>query len=80
MLQSHRWRDKHWLVIAGTAELQLDGKVRKLAKNDSVMIPHGAIHSLRNAGSDVLDFIEVQTGDRLDEKDFVQHEGTASAA
>jgi mannose-1-phosphate guanylyltransferase / mannose-6-phosphate isomerase len=80
VLQSHRWRDKHWLVIAGTGELQIDGKVRRLAKNDSVMIPRGAVHSLHNAGSDVLDFIEVQTGDRLDEKDFVQHEGTASAA
>jgi len=77
VLQSHRRRDKHWFVVGGTAEVQLDGKTRTLRVNDSVLIPRGGIHSLRNTGPDLLDFIEVQTGDSLDEEDFFRHDEVA---
>ncbi|SJZ42206.1 mannose-1-phosphate guanylyltransferase / mannose-6-phosphate isomerase [Enhydrobacter aerosaccus] len=74
VLQSHRRRDKHWFVVNGVGEVLLDGKTRTLAVNDSILIPRNGIHSLRNPGSEMLEFIEIQTGEHLDEEDFVRHE------
>ena len=73
-LQSHRRRDKHWLVVNGTGELLLDGKRRTLTVNESVLVPRNSPHSLRNPGPAVLEFIEVQSGEHLDEEDFVRYE------
>jgi mannose-6-phosphate isomerase-like protein (cupin superfamily) len=42
--------------------------------NDAILIPRNGVHSLRNPGTAVLEFIEVQTGDHLDELDFVRHD------
>lgn len=79
VLQSHKRRDKHWFVVNGVGEVQLDGKIRMMHVNDSILIPRNGVHSLRNPGKDVLEFIEVQTGDNLDEADFFRHEEKASA-
>lgn len=78
-LQSHRRRDKHWFVVKGSGELLLEGKKRILKVNDSVLIPRQSPHSLRNPGQAVLEFIEVQTGDHLDEEDFVRYEEAPDA-
>jgi mannose-6-phosphate isomerase-like protein (cupin superfamily) len=78
-LQSHRRRDKHWFVVNGSGELLLDGRRRLLNVNDSVLIPRNVPHSLRNPGSAILEFIEVQTGDHLDEEDFVRYEEAPDA-
>jgi mannose-1-phosphate guanylyltransferase / mannose-6-phosphate isomerase len=78
VLQSHKRRDKHWCVVNGTGEVLLDGKTRTLNVNDSVLIPRNGIHSLRNPGAVMLECIEVQTGDNLDELDFVRHEHATS--
>ena len=73
-LQSHRRRDKHWFVVSGTGELLLDDKRRILAANESVLIRRNSPHRLYNPGPAVLEFIEVQTGEHLDEEDFVRYE------
>jgi mannose-1-phosphate guanylyltransferase/mannose-6-phosphate isomerase len=77
VLQSHRRRDKHWFVVKGAGEVLLDGETRKLDVNDSILVPRNGVHSLRNPGPAVLECIEVQTGDNLDELDFVRHDQTA---
>jgi mannose-1-phosphate guanylyltransferase/mannose-6-phosphate isomerase len=77
VLQSHRRRDKHWFVVNGAGEVLLDGKTRTLGVNDSILIPRNGVHSLRNPGPAVLECIEVQTGDNLDELDFVRHDPAA---
>ena len=78
-LQSHKHRDKHWLVVNGTGEALLNGKTCLLKANDSVLIPRKTPHSLRNPGSAMLEFIEVQTGEHLDEEDFVRYEEAREA-
>jgi mannose-6-phosphate isomerase-like protein (cupin superfamily) len=45
-----------------------------LAANESVLIHRNSPHSLSNPGPAVLEFIEVQTGEHLDEEDFVRYE------
>jgi mannose-1-phosphate guanylyltransferase/mannose-6-phosphate isomerase len=78
--QSHTRRTKHWLIVRGTAEVLLDGKARTLKVNDSVLIPANAVHRLRNTGTETMEFIEIQTGEHLDEEDFVRHEDGAGTA
>jgi len=41
-------------VLEGKAELTLHGTVRKMREGDSVAVPAGAVHSLRNEGKKAL--------------------------
>ena len=43
-----------------------------MGRGDSVIIPVKAHHRLRNNGTDVLEFVEVQLGDYLGEDDIVR--------
>ncbi len=69
-LQRHHHRAEHWVVVAGTAKVTLDGQVRMLAVNESISVPLGAVHRLENPGETPLEVIEVQTGDYLGEDDI----------
>ncbi|MGI9345006.1 MAG: mannose-1-phosphate guanylyltransferase/mannose-6-phosphate isomerase [Gammaproteobacteria bacterium] len=69
-LQRHRHRSEHWIVVRGQAEVVLEEEVRTVKANESVYIPKGAVHSLRNPGSEVLEVVEVQTGSILSENDI----------
>ena len=73
-LQSHSKRAEHWVVVKGTAEVVLDGKILTLHENESTYIPIGGIHRLSNPGTGVLEVVEVQTGDYLEEDDIVRYE------
>lgn len=73
-LQRHHHRAEHWVVVKGTAEVTLDGKVMVLSENDSVYLPLGAVHRLANPGKIMLELIEVQTGAYLGEDDIVRIE------
>lgn len=73
-LQSHKRRAEHWVVVKGTAEVTLDGKIMTLHENESIYIPIGGIHRLANPGSEPLDVVEVQTGDYLEEDDITRYE------
>jgi mannose-1-phosphate guanylyltransferase/mannose-6-phosphate isomerase len=73
-LQSHNRRAEHWVVVKGTAEVTLDGKIMTLHENESVYIPIGGVHRLANPGSEPLEVVEVQTGDYLEEDDIVRYE------
>jgi mannose-6-phosphate isomerase-like protein (cupin superfamily) len=73
-LQSHVHRSEHWIVVAGTARVTVDGEVRLLSENQSVYIPLGAVHRLENPGKLPMVLIEVQTGAYLREDDIVRYE------
>ena len=73
-LQKHFHRAEHWVVVNGTAEVQVDDDLRLLAENESVYIPLGSKHRLINPGKVPLNLIEVQSGPYLGEDDIVRFE------
>ena len=73
-LQSHKHRAEHWIVVRGTARITRDNDVFELYANQSTYIPLGAKHRLENPGSEMLELIEVQSGDYLGEDDIVRYE------
>ncbi len=73
-LQSHERRAEHWIVVRGTARVTRNNDVFELFANQSTYIPIGAKHRLENPGSEMLELIEVQSGDYLGEDDIVRYE------
>ena len=73
-LQKHHHRSEHWVVVRGTAEVTVDGKVSMLAENESIYLPLGCTHRLANPGKIELELIEVQTGSYLGEDDIIRIE------
>ncbi|WP_137152244.1 mannose-1-phosphate guanylyltransferase/mannose-6-phosphate isomerase [Devosia sp. FKR38] len=71
-LQRHHHRAEHWIVVRGTAEVTIDGRVSTLTENQSIDLPAGCIHRLANPGRIELELIEVQTGSYLGEDDIVR--------
>jgi mannose-1-phosphate guanylyltransferase/mannose-6-phosphate isomerase len=70
--QMHYHRSEHWVVVTGTATVIVDGAERLTRSNESVFIPAGARHRLRNDGKVPLEVIEVQSGQYLGEDDIVR--------
>jgi mannose-1-phosphate guanylyltransferase/mannose-6-phosphate isomerase len=73
-LQSHTRRAEHWIVVRGNARVTRDDDVFDLKANESTYIPIGAKHRLENPGREMLELIEVQSGDYLGEDDIVRYE------
>ena len=73
-LQKHFHRAEHWVVVRGTAEVTLDGKVSFVHENESVYLPIGCTHRLKNPGKIGLELIEVQVGSYTGEDDIVRIE------
>ena len=72
--QRHSCRAEHWMVVAGTARVTLDGREHTVGCGETVDIPVGGAHRIENPGSDTLVFIEIQRGDYLGEDDIVRLE------
>mgnify|MGYP001222307128 CR=1 FL=1 len=71
-LQMHHHRSEHWIVVNGTAKVELDDKVEILSENQSIYIPLGSKHRLSNPGKILLTLIEVQSGAYVGEDDIVR--------
>lgn len=71
-LQRHYHRAEHWIVVEGAAEVVLGDKNIFLTENQSIYIPVGENHQLRNPGKVQLVVIEVQSGAYLGEDDIVR--------
>jgi len=48
--QRHSKRAEHWFIVAGTAQVTLDGVVTELHAGDSIDIPLESAHRVANAG------------------------------
>jgi mannose-6-phosphate isomerase len=70
--QKHARRAEHWMVVAGTAFIMLDGAERTVRVGETVDIAVGALHRVANHGPDPLIFIEIQRGDYLGEDDITR--------
>ena len=73
-LQMHHHRSEHWIVVSGTARVEIDDKVSVLSENQSIYIPLGSKHRLTNPGKIDLSLIEVQSGSYVGEDDIVRFE------
>ena len=71
-LQKHFHRAEHWVVVRGTAEIEIGTETRTIHENESAYIPIGSIHRLANPGKIPLELIEVQVGSYLGEDDIVR--------
>ena len=73
-LQLHHHRDEHWIIAQGTAEVTLDDRVFSAPANTPIFIRTEQKHRIANRTQEPVVFIEVQTGDNLDENDIVRLE------
>ena len=73
-LQMHHHRSEHWIVVKGTAKVEIDSTISVLCENQSTYIPVGAKHRLSNPGKIPLLIIEIQNGAYLGEDDIVRFE------
>lgn len=73
-LQMHHHRAEHWVVVQGTADVQVGEHSQMVSENESIYIPLGEKHRLRNPGKMPLHLIEVQSGSYLGEDDIVRYE------
>jgi mannose-1-phosphate guanylyltransferase/mannose-6-phosphate isomerase len=71
--QSHTKRSEHWVIVCGSAEVILNEKSQIMKPGDSVHIPVGTKHRLRNLGNEPLIFVEVQTGSYFGEDDITRY-------
>ena len=77
-LQSHKYRAEHWIVVSGVAEVTIGEEVKLVSENQSVYIPLGAIHRMRNPGENPMELIEVQTGTYFGEDDIFRYDDVYS--
>lgn len=68
--QRHSKRAEHWMVVAGTAKVTLDGREMTVFAGGTVDVPVGAAHRIENVGAEKLIFIEIQRGTYLGEDDI----------
>ena len=73
-LQLHHHRAEHWIVVNGTAAVEVDDEKLILYENQSTYIPLGSKHRLSNPGKSPLILIEVQSGSYLGEDDIKRFE------
>ena len=71
-LQMHKYRAEHWIVVDGSAKVEIDKETFFLNKNESTYVPLGATHRLSNPGEIPLILIEVQSGTYLGEDDIIR--------
>jgi mannose-1-phosphate guanylyltransferase len=79
-LQSHKHRSEHWVVVSGTATVEIrKNQIEKdwifdLMPNESCYIQATKMHRLANYGKVPLVVIEVQVGEYTGEDDIERYE------
>ena len=73
-LQKHHHRTEHWIVVSGTAEVQLNDARQLIGAHQRPYIPLGCKHRLSNPGKIPLKLIQVQSGPYLEEDDIERFE------
>jgi mannose-1-phosphate guanylyltransferase len=79
-LQSHKHRSEHWIVVSGTATVEIRKDENKskwtfdLMPNESCYIPATKLHRLANYGKVPLVIVEIQVGEYTGEDDIQRFE------
>lgn len=72
-LQSHNLRNEHWVVLSGVATIVLNQDVLVKQKDESIYIPRKSKHKLINDTNEIVEIIEIQTGDYFGEDDIFRY-------
>ncbi len=72
--QYHNKRSEAWTIVEGTGIITLNGQEKEYSKGETVLIPQGAKHRIKNKDQKKLILIEVQTGSYFGEDDIVRVE------
>jgi len=73
-LQRHKHRAEHWVVVKGKAKVICGNETYELLENQSTYVPQGVKHRLLNPGTEILEIVEVQSGEVIDEEDIERFE------
>lgn len=74
-LQLHNHREEHWIVVHGDGEVILADSKRNVSGGDSVFIPRGCKHRIKNnSNTENIILTEVQIGDYFGEDDIIRFE------
>jgi len=68
--QRHKFRAEHWSIVAGIAEITIDGAIKRVGPGESVDFGIGVAHRIANVGDAEVIFVEVQTGSYFGEDDI----------
>ena len=71
-LQYHKHRSEHWIIVSGTALVELDDASSQCKIGDHIYIPALSKHRIKNTSDDILTFIEVNLGGYIEEDDIVR--------
>ncbi len=71
-LQKHFHRNEHWIVLSGTATIEIDNNTFTVCPNESIYIKMGQKHRLINDGKIPIVLIEAQVGEYTNEDDIVR--------
>ena len=69
-LQRHMHRSEHWVVVEGTALVEVDSKKQFVNVNQGSYVSICTMHRLSNPGKIPLKIVEVQCGAYLEEDDI----------
>ena len=72
-LQSHKFRDEHWVIVRGIATVTLDDEIKDYSYGQHVYVKRGTRHRIACAGPEPVELIEVQTGESFAEEDIVRY-------
>jgi mannose-1-phosphate guanylyltransferase/mannose-6-phosphate isomerase len=73
-LQLHHQRGEHWIITAGNPTVTIGETQQELSPGKAVDIPKETKHRIENKTQEPVEFIEIQMGDVLDERDIVRFE------
>ena len=73
-LQSHKYRNEHWIVVSGSATVTINDKTFILNENESTYIKAGDKHRLLNDTDEALIIIEAQVGSYTGEDDIERYD------
>ena len=73
-MQKHFHRNEHWIVVSGSASVQVGNEKKLVRPNESTYIKMGEVHRLSNEGKIPVVLIEAQVGEYTGEDDIVRLE------
>jgi mannose-6-phosphate isomerase-like protein (cupin superfamily)/N-acetylglutamate synthase-like GNAT family acetyltransferase len=74
LVHCHRQAQQLFYILSGAAAFYVDGVTHVLSKNESIQIPAGVLHNIRNHDSEDLEFLVISEppvqGDRIEIVDY----------